>query len=117
MTLTDWAPVILGGGGLFTVMSFVTKTLVDQKQETINRYSRQCQDLKEEIKAEREKAKDMLGSISELLREVEANKLDPANAALLGSAMRKAEEPLKNLEQEFADCEIAADWVDTCKMS
>lgn len=115
MALTDWTPIVLGGGGLVTVMTFVTKGIVDQKQETISRYDRQCQDLKEEIKAEREKVKSLMSSIAQMLKEVDVSSLDPASAALLGGAIYKAEEPLQNLEEEFRDCEIAAAWIESCK--
>ena len=96
-------------------MSFIGKGLVDIKQETINRYERQCKDLKEEISSEREKVKELLRTISASLKDIETSNLDPVNSALLGNIIRQAEEPIRALEQEFIDCEVAADWVDTCK--
>ncbi|NJR63232.1 MAG: hypothetical protein HC769_33310 [Cyanobacteria bacterium CRU_2_1] len=115
-TPPDWNVILIGGGGLLGVATFVTKSLIDRKEDQVKYVSYRYEELKEQIKQERSKAQAMLSEIAETLKDIDAGKLDAVGAARLRDAVKLAEEFPVNLEKETADCQKAADWLNACKV-
>lgn len=114
-TPPDWNVILIGGGGLLGVATFITKSLIDRKEDQVKYVSYRYEELKEQIKLERSKAQAMLSEIAETLKDIDAGKLDAVGAARLREAVRLAEEFPVSLEKETNDCQRAADWLNTCK--
>ena len=114
-TPPDWNIIVMGSSGLLGVAAFITKSIVDQKEEQVKFVSYRYEALKEQIQQERSKANAMLTEIVETLKDIDAGKLDAVGAARLREAVSIAEEFPSDLEKDTGDCQRAADWLDTCK--
>lgn len=110
----NWTMLLLGGGGLLSIVTFVTKGIIDQKQERIEHLNKRNQELDAQIKEEREKSQHLVTVLAEQLKNIDAGRLSPDDAVrfreifnLLGG--------IENLQEGFNDCKCAAKWLQACK--
>jgi hypothetical protein len=115
-TPPDWN-VFLLGGGLVGVATFITKSLIDRKEEQVKYVTYRYEEMKKQYEQERNKAHAMLSEIAATLKDIDAGKLDAVGASRLREAVKLSDEFLVDLEGATKDCQCAADWIDTCKES
>ncbi|MBW4579605.1 MAG: hypothetical protein KME42_08545 [Tildeniella nuda ZEHNDER 1965/U140] len=111
----SWSTIVVGGGGilgaLLTVVTLVTKGIVDKKEVQIGYLTQRNSKLETEIQEERQKSQRLVTDFSERLRNIDAGRLSPEDAVHLREIFNLIK-GFENLQQGFSDCKRAAEWLD-----
>ncbi|BAY57938.1 hypothetical protein NIES2135_48110 [Leptolyngbya boryana NIES-2135] len=110
----NWFAIILGSSGLVGLVTLVTKGIVDRKDVHIQYLTQRNEDLKEEAKAEKEKAARLVIDIAQRLNNVDTGRFSPEDAVRLKEIFSLLNN-FESLSKGFADCKEAAEWLETCK--
>jgi len=107
--------IVIGGGGILggilTVVTLVTKGIVDKKEAQISDLNQQKSRLEREIQEEKQKSQRLVTEFSERLRNIDAGRLSSEDAVHLREIFSLIQ-GFEDLQQGFSDCKQAAEWLD-----